>query len=198
MELDSLKAAWQNNSDSVQQQLQTSKIIQQMTQEKYKSTINKIAYPEMLGIVVCFSAIIYIMANFYQLNNFTLQAVGVIAILILITISVLSVVSLQYLKAEKDISKPYAAALKTFAEQQLRFYKLQNINVVLSFLLLVTVIILTAKFFNGKDITTNKYFWIYSFGAGYLFLLFFSRFVRKYYKKSISQAEEILTELEPR
>ena len=197
MELDKLKAAWQSNTSNAQQQLQASIMIQEMTEKKYRSTINKIAYPEMIGTVICLLAIIYIVANFYQLNSFTLQAIGVIAILVLITISILSIVSLQYLKAEKNMSQPFAATLKNFAGKQLKFYKLQKINVALSFLLLVTLIILVTKFFKGKDLSTNKYFWIYSFAAGYLFLLFFSRFVMKYYKKSISKAKEILTELEP-
>ena len=197
MELDKLKAAWQSNTSNAQQQLQASIMIQEMTEKKYRSTISKIAYPEMIGTVICLLAIIYIVANFYQLNSFTLQAIGVIAILVLITISILSIVSLQYLKAEKNMSQPFAATLKNFAGQHLNFYKLQKINVALSFLLLVTLIILVTKFFNGKDLSTNKYFWIYSFAAGYLFLLFFSRFVMKYYKKSISKAKEILTELEP-
>lgn len=52
------------------------------------------------------------------------------------------------------------------------------------------------KFFNGKDITDNKYFWIFAFPFGYIFLVFVSKWVKKFYHNSLYQAEELLKELE--
>jgi len=41
----------------------------------------------------------------------------------------------------------------------------------------------------------NKYFWTFSFTLGYIFLLFYSKWVSKHYNKILSQAEELLKEL---
>ena len=48
----------------------------------------------------------------------------------------------------------------------------------------------------NKNITNNKYFWIFAFPVGYLFLLFFSKWVNKYYNTSLKKAEELLKEIE--
>jgi hypothetical protein len=69
MELDDLKNTWDNQSNKEEQQNLTSKLIDQMTQEKYNSKINKIAYPEIIGSLICLIAIIYIGINFYKLDS---------------------------------------------------------------------------------------------------------------------------------
>ena len=196
MELDDFKNTWENQNIETQQQNLTFKIIDQMTKAKYNSKINRIAYPEIIGSIICLSAIIFIGLNFYMLDNTFLQGIGIVSILLLLTLSILSFLSIRQLKMANDFSKSYAETLKTFARQKLEFYKLQKINLILSYLLLVTVIILLSKFFNGRDITESKYFWIFSFSFGYIFLLFFSKFVTKYYKNALEKLEELLQELQ--
>ena len=197
MELDDFKNTWDNQSNETQQQNLTFKIIDQMTQSKYNSKINRIAYPEIIGILICLFATIFIGLNFYKLDNIFLQGVGIVSILLLLTLSVVSFLSLRQLKKTNDFSKPYAETLKIFATQKLEFYKLQKINMTLSYLLLVTVIILLSKFFSGRDITDSKYFWTFSFSFGYIFLLFFSKFVTRFYKTTLRKSEELLQELQP-
>lgn len=197
MELDDFKNTWDNQSNETQQQNLTFKIIDQMTQSKYNSKINRIAYPEIIGSLICLFATIFIGLNFYKLDNIFLQGVGIVTVLLLLTLSVVSFLSLRQLKKTNDFSKPYAETLKIFATQKLEFYKLQKINMALSYLLLVTVIILLSKFFSGRDITDSKYFWTFSFSFGYIFLLFFSKFVTKFYKTTLRKSEELLQELQP-
>ena len=197
MELDDLKNTWDNQNDKAKKQILTSKIIDRMTQTKYNSKINKIAYPEILGSIICLIAIIFIGFNFHKLDTTYLQGIGIISIFILLTLSVVSFLSLRQLKMTNDFDKPYAETLKIFATQKLEFYKLQKINLTLSYLLLVTVIILLSKFFSGRDITDSKYFWTFSFTFGYIFLLFFSKFVLKFYKNTLRKTEELLQELQP-
>lgn len=196
MELDDLKSTWNKQSSDADQQLLTIQIIDKMTQKKYKSKINKIVYPEIIGSLVCLMAAVFIAINFYKLNTTFLQGVGVLAILLLLIVSINSFLSLKQLTLAGNANKPYAEALKTFALQKLRFYKLQKINITLSYLLLVTIVILLSKFFSGKDITDSKYFWTFSITIGYLFLLFFSTFVTKFYRNTISQTEKFLQELQ--
>lgn len=195
MELDELKNTWDNANNPVQQNL-TPKMIDQMTQKKYHSKIKKIAYPEIIGIIICLISAFFIGINFYKLDTVFLQGAGILSILLLVILSAISLLSLRQLNIPEDINRPYAATLKIFAVQKLQFYKLQKTNVILSYLLLVSIIILLSKFFNGKDITETKYFWIYSFSFGYLFLLFYSKWVAKYYKNTLQQTEELLQELQ--
>jgi hypothetical protein len=197
MELDDLKNAWNNaHSQAEKQNTLTTKMIDQMTQKKYYSKIKEITYPEIVGIAICLMATIYIGLNFYKLDSIFLQCVGALAILLLLVLSVISLLSLRQLNITGDVNKSYAETLRLFATQKIRFYKLQKINITLSYLLLVMVIILLTKFFNGRDITSNKYFWTLSFTVGYLFLLFYSKWVSKLYRKTLKQSEELLKELQ--
>ena len=195
MELDDLKTTWQNESNSALQNNLTTLIIDKMTQEKYQSKIKKITFPEIIGSIICVIAAGFIALNFNKLDTIVLQAVGVASIIILLVISVLSVLSLQRLNLKKDLNKPYAEILKIYATQKLSFYKLQKINIILCYLLMITIIILLPKLFGGKDITEYKYFWLYAFSTGYIFLLLLSKFVSKFYKKTLQHTEELLKEL---
>jgi len=195
MELDDFKNTWNTQKDKSTQPNLTSKLIDQMTQKKYHSKINRIAYPEIIGTLICLLAAIYIGINFYKLDTAFLKGTGIVSILVLLILSVISMLSLRQLKMGKDFNRPHAETLKIFATQKLAFYKLQKINVTLSYLLLVTIIILLSKFYSGTDITNSKYFWTFSFAFGYIFLLFFSKYVTRFYKNTLRKTEELLHEL---
>jgi hypothetical protein len=197
MELDELKNTWDNANNLVEQQQNLiPKMIDQITQKKYHSKIKKIAYPEIIGVIICLISAFFIGVNFYKLDTTLLQGAGIMSILLLVTLSILSLLSLRQLNIPEDVNRPYAATLKIFATQKLQFFKLQKMNVILSYLLLVSILILLSKFFNGRAISEIKYFWIYSFSFGYLFLLFYATWVAKYYKKTLQQTEELLQEIQ--
>ena len=196
MELDDLKNSWEDINQQVkkQQNLNT-EMIDKMTRSTYFSNLKKVAYAEITGAIICIAGAAFIVANFSKLNTAFLQGTGVIAILVLLTLCVFSLISLWQFNLIKDVNIPYAETLKAFAIQKIRFHKFQRINILLSYLLLVTVIILLSKFLNGKDLTSNKYFWIFSFSIGYIFLLFYSKWVSKYYNKTLRKTEDLLREL---
>jgi len=196
MELDDLKNTWNAHSNTAQQQQQTRRVIDRVAATKYHSKIKKIAFPEILGSIICLCAAIYTGINFHILDTVFLQGTGILCTALLVVLPVISVLSIRPLFIKSDIGQPYAITLKNFALQQQRFYRLQKINLTLAYLLLVTVIILFAKFFGGTDITGNKYFWTFSFTLGYIFLLFFSKYVTRYYKKTLQQSGELLQELQ--
>ena len=195
MDLDDLKTTWQNESNSALQNNLTTLIIDKMTQDKYQSKIKKITLPEIIGSIICAIAAGFIALNFNKLDTIILQAVGVASIIILLIISTLGILSLQQLNMKKELNKSYAETLKIFATQKQAFYKLQKINIILCYLLLVTIIVLLPKLFGDKNITEYKYFWLYAFSIGYIFLLLISKFVSKFYKKTLQQTEELLKDL---
>lgn len=196
MELDDLKNSWEAVSIQVAKQPNlTSNKIDQMTQVKYYSSLKKVTLPETMGTIICLMGAAYIVLNFYKLDKPFLQAIGIVSILLLLMLSVMSLLSIRHFTKMGNVNKPYAATLKLFAAQKIKFHKFQKINITLSYLLMVTIVILLSKFFGDKDLTDNKYFWLFSFSFGYLFLLFYSRWVLKYYNKSLREAEGLLKEI---
>ena len=198
MELDDFKNDLESvNSETTKPNILTSKFISEMTQRKYQSKIKKIKYPELIGGLVCFLGLIFIWISFYKLDTLLLQIIAAITIILLAIIPFLSFLSLTVFNSVNDFDKPHIAVIKQFAIQKLHFLRYQKINAFLNYLLLVAVIVLLPKFIYGKDITINKSFWLFAFSFGYLFLLFFSKWAKKFYAGSLSQAEKLLNEIEP-
>ena len=192
MELDDLKNTWTELSGEAK--IDT-KIIEQTTKSNYKSNLKKIVYPEIVGVLVCLLGAVYIGLHFDKLDSNLLKGTGILAIVLLVLIPVISLISLLQFNTIGDLNKPYSETLADFATQKIRFHKLLKVSTLLSYLLLVMVIILLSKLFGENDISSSKYFWIFSFSFGYIFLLFYSKWVTKQYRNSLQQAENLLKEL---
>jgi hypothetical protein len=197
MELDDLKNTWddlQNKADK--QQEITLKMIDKMTQTKYNNRMKSIAYPEIIGTIVCFIGAVYMVVNFNKLNTIFLQSLGVTVLLLLLILPTISLTLLWQFNKTGDVGQPYAETLKKFAAQKIRFYKFQKISALLSYILMVAFIILMPRFFGGRSLNDNKYFWTLAIPLGYIFLYFFSKWALKSYKKTLDQSEELLRELQ--
>ena len=194
MELDDLKKSWEEvNKEVDKQQKLSSKMIDEMIRTKYNSSLKKIIYPEIFGAIICIAGGVFIGFNFYKLDTTFFQAVGVITILLLLILSVSSLKALRQLNIG-NVNKPYVEALKEFAIQKIRFHKFQKINITLSYLLLVTTIMLLPKIFGGKDIANGSYFGI-AFSLGFVFLLAYSKWVSKHYSNTLKKTQELLKDL---
>jgi len=196
MELDDLKNTWKETRNPLtDQQTVNRETLEKISNQNFRSRVNKITIPEIVGSIVCLAAAVYIGSSFDKLDSAFLQGAGVLSILLLLLLPVISYLSTRRLKVSGRIDQPYAAVVKDFAVQKIRFIKLQKLNVTLSYLLLVAVIVLLSKLFSGKDISVIKNYWLFSFSIGFIFLLFYSKWVNKYYRKTLRQAEELLREL---
>ena len=196
MELDDLKNTWNEMDNQVKEkQNLTLKIFDKMSNRKFHSKMYKIILPEILGSLICISSAFFIGFNFHKLVGATYQIIGVIGILIFVMVTGISLLSLQNLNKVGDVGKPYVDTLKDFATQKIKFYKLQKLNLRLSYLQLVIVVLLLPKFFEKSGITDSKYFYIFSFSFCFIFLLIFSKWVMKSYNKTIRQTEDLLKEL---
>lgn len=196
MELDDLKNTWDDiNNQARKQENLNPKMINQMTQIKFKARLNKVAYPEIVGTILAFILAANIGLNLDKLNTPFLQSLGIMCILILVIQPAISLGILWQLNMIGDVNKSYAETLKKFAIQKLRFFKFQKISLVSSYILLGFLMILIPKFL-GKDVNDNKYIWSFTIFFGYIFLYVFSRWVLKSYGKALQQAEELLKELE--
>lgn len=196
MELDDLKNTWNRaTNNGLQQHSLTKEKLEQLQDQKFRSKIRNITVSERMGSIVCLGAAAYIGFRFDQLDTLFLQGAGATALILLIVLPLISYQSTLHLGQSFRLDHSYAANLQAFALQKIRFTRLQKWNAVLGYLLLVAVIILIPGFFGGNNLADNKYFWILAFTIGYIFVSFYARWVEKYYRKSLIQAEELLKEL---
>ena len=197
MEIDDLKNSWEDLNNQLKKGKDLNpEVVDQLTKSGYHRGLNKIIYPERIGAMICLLGAAFIGFNFSKLDTTFFQVTGIVSVLVLFTLSAISLISIRKLNRTGDVNIPYAETLKIFAMKKMQFLKFQRINITLSYLLLVTIIILLPKLFGGKDlITGNKFLWTFSFSIGYIFLLYFSKWVFKGYTKTLLQTEELLKEL---
>ncbi len=196
MELDDLKNMWKDTkSPASKQPAFNPETVEKMTRTHYRSKMKKIILPELAGSAVCLMAAVFIGLSFHKLDTTLLQVTGVLAILLLLLLPVISTLSTWKLGRIGNVNSTYVETLQSFAVQKIRFVKLQKLNITLSYLLLVTSIVLLARLFNGTDLSGNTYYWLLSFTIGFVFLLFYSKWVESHYRKSLRQAEELLQDL---
>ena len=193
MELDDLKRDWellnkQAEREAVLKPLVVNKIIEQ----KYYSNLKKIIIPELTGDAICFLCALYLSLNLNKFDTTFFKLTVIVAILILIVLPILSLMSVRKFKFMENLTDPVVEMLAKFSSQKQQFYKFQRLNLMLSSLLLVCTIMLMSKLFNTNNSTAYKSYWIYSFSAGYIFLLFCSKWVMAYYTKSLNKTEDLL------
>ena len=145
--------------------------------------------------MVCIVAAIYFGLHFDQLDTNLLKGMGILTFVLLALLPVISLISLLQFNNIDDLNKTYCETLKDFVTQKIRFYKLHKKDNTLSYLLLVTIILLS-KLFGENDISKSKFFWIFSISVGYIFLLFYSKWVTKPYENTVKQVEDLLNKSE--
>ncbi|RYY46233.1 MAG: hypothetical protein EOO06_14910 [Chitinophagaceae bacterium] len=196
MELDELKQAWNEsnyrsaNSDVVSHKLELDK-----KSKSYQSNLKKIIIPELIGSIMCIAAAIWIGLQFMEMDKLPLRAAAILSVILLLALPALSLSSTVRLNSLADLQASYKVNITRFAQKKIWFVKLQKINITLSYLLLVSIIVLLSGLTGKGELYYNKYFWICSFTVGYIFLLFYSRWVEKYYRNNLQQAEELLVDL---
>ena len=196
MELDELKDNWDKmNAPATTKQNINLSNINKMSKAKFNSKLYRIILPEVAGSIVCIGSAIFIVIYFGRLDKPVYQAAGILGILLLLILPVISLMSIKSLSPVRNPGRPYIETLQEFAKQKIHFCKLQKLNITLSYLLLVTVVLLSTRLFGRNTLTDSKYFFVFAFTFGYCFLLVFSKLVFKSYNKIISQTEDMLKEM---
>ncbi|MFD2523128.1 hypothetical protein [Emticicia soli] len=197
MELDELKNIWDTAHDATNtQQILNTKMIEKMTQTRFKSRLQKVVFHELIGALMCIAAVAYMAFNFDKLTTPFFQGLGIVTALLLMVLPIVSLMLIWQINSLGNVSQPIAETIKQFATQKLRFIRFQQLSVVAAYILIVFVFLLMPKFTGGRSLNDNKYFWAFAVAFGYIFLYFFSRMVIKYYGNALQQAEELLRELE--
>ncbi len=196
MELEEMKAAWQALSEKVEKQEKpTHKMIEKMTEQKFRSGTNSIFYSEILGSIICFAAALFLIVNFHSIDQQVMQVFGAVCIGLLIALPVISLITLRQLRKVNVSLLSYAEAIQTFTLKKIRFQNFQKLNIALALFLMVLFLPVLMDIL-GKDISQTPYFWSMVFPLGVGFFIGFAIWVMKHYNNALRRAEEVLSELD--
>lgn len=196
MELNDLKNLWNQAPVPDHSKNEPASMVNQFTKNQFRSRINRIAFYEWLGSFLCMGFIPIIGYQMQNLKTAGYQFAAVATMLLLLSISAISIRSIMQLRSGINLCNTYAQSLNEFARRRIQFGQLQRYNVFLCYPLLVCCVLLMAELFAKKDLLHNAYFWTFSLSGGYILLLFLSRWVNRYYSKTLDQANSILQDVQ--
>ncbi len=200
MELEEMQAVWSQMSDHIEKQKKlTDKMIIMMTKEQYRKKINKVAYPEMIGAIICFGAAILILINFKRLDNWYTLLSGSISLVILIILPVLSLRALYKMQNIRIGNNNYKETIIEYNRSKKEFQLVTKLGFYLGFILMFVIMPVATKILNNKDLfTTTKSIWpiVICIPLVIIFFIVFARWVGKCYMNTINSAETLFKELE--
>jgi len=196
MEFEELQAAWSAMSTELKNQKKiTDKIIIDMTKQKYKSKYSTAKTLESLASIVCFGMALYVILNFGKLDTWYLQALGVFTVLFYTVFPVLSLNALFRLH-NLDLSQDYSRLMIDFGKRKKWFLLVQQLSIVLCFILVIAALPVAVKISKGKDLLLQSSTWLWYVPFAMIFLFFFTRWGYRCYKGMTNSAEQLLSELE--
>ncbi|MBQ0733307.1 hypothetical protein [Aquimarina celericrescens] len=199
MELEEMQAVWSQMSDQIEKQKKlTDKMIIMMTQEKYRNKMNRIAYPEMIGGVVCYAIAIVILLNISKLDNWYSLLSGIISLIVLLILPILTLRSINRMRNLNIAGNSYKQTLIQYSRAKKQFHKLTTVGYYLGFVLMFTIMPVTSKIIKGRDFfteTKNPWFFVIAIPVAITFFILFSRWALKCYKNNINSAESLIKEL---
>jgi hypothetical protein len=197
MELEEMRNEWQEMSKKMErQQLLTDKLIVEMTQEKYNNKLKSISIPETVGAVICFLSALYILRYFSKLDTWYLVVCGIFSIVYLIILPLKSMSSIKKMQRINISNKSIAQNLIDFANSKKKFWLVQRVGFYLNFIFIITILPISGKLLSNKDLFLENKLWYFYIPILIVFMLVFSRWGLKHYKKATESAENLLKELE--
>jgi hypothetical protein len=199
MEIEELQATWNQISEELEKQKKlTNEIILKMTHKNYKDKLNKIAIPEKISAFFTYVVAAILLLRFYELDTLPLQICGVITLAILI---VLPYFSLKYLSDMQNLNVSqlsYKESIVKHEKSKQRYQRFLKFSVYAGFVLMLIIIPVASKIFNGDDIFTEPQgnFWYWFLPMGLVFYYLFTRKIIGCYDSNIKKAGMILKELE--
>lgn len=198
MNLEDMQNVWSEMTMKIEKQEHlTNQLIMEMTQQKFKNKIGAINKYESGGAIICFIAALFVIINIDKLDTWYLLASGIFIVGYLIIIPFLVLRSIMKMKQIDIAGNNYRQSLIDFVRRKKHFMLLQKTAVFTNVLLIIFILPVLSKIVNNKDLfleSGNIWFW-YILGM-LLFLIPFSIWGYKSYKKITSSAKNLLEELE--
>lgn len=195
MNVEELQSIWTEMSRELEKQKKlTHEIIIQMTKERYKSKLQKIAKYEGMGAVVCFAAALMILINFYKLDTWYLVLCGLFTLFFLLVLPVLVLRTIRNMKRINIAKGSYSDNLLAFSRARNQFLFIQRIGIGLGFVLILTTLPVAGKILNDRNLFEESQAWIWYIPIMTIFLIFFSRWGYGMYRRITLSAENIIKE----
>ena len=196
MDLDEMKALWQDMSSKLEQQQKlTDKIIIKMTQDKYRDKIGRISLREIPGSIFCFIVAAYLLFYFGDLSTWYLQVCGAFTIAFYLIIPLLSLNAIAKMRGINISENTYNQTLLEFTQARSHFLFVQKLALGLGFVLVFASLPVFANIISGKDMFLDPSSWIW-IAIMLVFLFFFGRWGYGHYERITNKAESILKEME--
>ena len=196
MELEEMKTLWKEMSmDMEKQKKLTDSLIIKMTNSNYRNKITKVLIPEVIGSLVCFAGILFILINLQKLDKWYLLVCGIVSSLILFILPTLSIKTILGIRSVNISGNNYKQSLLEYSKRKIKFVSVQKLSFCLGAVLMLTILPVMGKLIGGTDFfkVTSIWFW---YIIAFPFFYALSRWVFKSYNKITSEAENILKELE--
>lgn len=188
-----MKTLWTEVSIKLdQQKTLTDSLIIQMTQLKYRSRLNKIYIPEVAGTIVCFMAIVYLLANFEKLNSGYILAGTIATILIMLVLPILSLRAICKMRAVNIAKDSYKDMLTAYTKSRIGFMQVQKASLFFTPVMMLSCIPIANKLMHIPAITNGQIILYIGFIPVYIIAV---RWVYKCYDKSTTKMGELLKEL---
>ena len=197
MNVEDLQAIWTEMSEELDKQKKlTHEIIMQMTQQRYKSQLQKISNYEGLGAILCFIIGIGMLVNLNKLETWFELVCGIFTAVFLLVYPFLSLGSIRAMKRINIIEGKYTDTIKAFTKARNNFLLVQRIGIGLGFVLIITVLPVASRIIKGKALFQETGVWIWYTPIMLILMILISRWGYGHYKRITKSAGNILSELE--
>ena len=203
MELEEMKLLWDSMSEELEKQKKlTDKLIIEMTQQKYKNSLQRISIPETIGAIICYTFAIIILMNFEKYDHWFLILCAVLSLIILLFLPIFSLRAVSKMKRINIIKNSYKKTISQYTTGKKEFLLVGKFGIYVGIPMIFLNAIIFAKIM-GKDIELPEnpnareiiLKLILPFSVAILYFVIFTRLVMRKYKKAFVQAEELLQEL---
>lgn len=198
MELDEMKSLWADLSLQVEKQDKIQKeLLMEITRQKFRTRLNSIRIPEVLGSLVCVGYAMYLLSHFPDFELWYNQIFALVTVFIMIALPVASLAAIKGMRNLPIGSETPAEILDKFTKNKIRFWNVQRYGVISVGVLMITLFPPLAEL-NGssQEKILNPLFWIVYIPVGLAFNYFFSRWALKKYKRVIDSSEKMLRGIE--
>ena len=197
MELDEMKSLWADLSLQVEKQDKIQKeLLMQITKQKFRSKLNGIRIPELIGSFICVFYAMYLLSHFAEFEMWYNQIFALITILILIVLPTASLTAIKAMRNVRiDLDAP-ATILEKFRKSKVRFWKVQRYGMILGGVLMITILPPLTELNGSVDKIMNPVFWMIYIPGGFIFMYLITQWAYKKYNGTIDSSEKMLRELD--
>ncbi len=195
MGIEELKKDWEALDQDTKQHTLSGKQIKTVIKSRYRFWIYKTFMIESCFLLVYLYFIALTVFRFEVLEKSYLEVLAVISIVLLVLSFIGRIVRLGNILSYSYLNYSYSGLLEKLAHHSIRIQKFYLLNIILGFFLLIALIILNIKIYNEYDLIQSQSFWIILIPVSLFFTVVVNQWIRKYYKKAIDEAEELLSEL---